>query len=84
MGGTTGVVEVHDILVSDKHAVALVRERAIRGERSLDFNRVVVYHVRNGKIVETWSHDYDPYALDESWAQKSSNRRDTEIPSEPL
>jgi ketosteroid isomerase-like protein len=59
------VVEFHDVLLSDEHAVALVIERAVRGERSLEFNRVFVYHLRDGKITKTWSRDYYPYALDE-------------------
>jgi ketosteroid isomerase-like protein len=68
LGGTIEVVAVHDVLVSDDHAVTLVVERAVRGDQSLDFNRVVVYHLRDGQIVETWSHDDDPYALDAFWA----------------
>lgn len=68
LGGHIEVVGFHDVLVSDEHAVALVVERAVRGERSLEFNRVVVYHMRDGKIAETWSHDYDPYALDQFWS----------------
>jgi uncharacterized protein len=68
LGGTIEVVEFHDVLVSEDHAVALVKERAVRGERSLEFNRVVVYHLHDGKIAETWSHDYDLYALDEFWS----------------
>jgi ketosteroid isomerase-like protein len=68
LGGTIEVVKFHDVLVSEEHAVALVKERAVRGERSLEFNRVVVYHLRDGRITETWSHDYDPYALDEFWS----------------
>jgi ketosteroid isomerase-like protein len=68
LGGTIQVVSVHDVLASNEHAVMLVTERAVRGRRHLDFNRVVVYHVRNGKIVETWSYDYDPTALDEFWS----------------
>ena len=68
LGGTIDVVAFHDVLVSDDHAVTLVTERAVRGDQSLEFNRVVVYHLRDGKIVETWSHDYDPYVLDAFWA----------------
>jgi ketosteroid isomerase-like protein len=68
LGGTIEVVEFHDVLASEDHAVALVKERAVRGQRSLEFNRVVVYHLRGDKIVETWSHDYDLYALDEFWS----------------
>jgi ketosteroid isomerase-like protein len=68
LGGTIEVVEFHDVLASEDHAVALVKERAVRGERTLEFNRVVVYHLRDDKIAETWSHDYDLYALDEFWS----------------
>jgi ketosteroid isomerase-like protein len=68
LGGTIEVVEFHDLLTSEEHAVALVRERAIRGAHTLDFDRVVVYHTRDHRIVETWSYDFDPYALDEFWA----------------
>jgi ketosteroid isomerase-like protein len=68
LGGTIEVVEVRDVLVGEEHAVALVKERAVRGERSLTFHRVVVYRIAGGEIVETWSHDYDLYALDEFWS----------------
>jgi hypothetical protein len=50
-----------------EHAVALVKERAVRGERSLEFDRVNVYRLHGGKIVELWYYDDDPYALDEFW-----------------
>ena len=43
------MVGFHDVLVSDEHAVALVRELAVREERSPEFNRVVVYHLRDGR-----------------------------------
>ena len=68
LGGTMELVEVREVLIGKEHAVALVRERAIRGERSLDFDRVNVYRLRGGKISEIWSYDSDPYALDEFWA----------------
>jgi hypothetical protein len=68
LGGTIEVVGFHDLLVSEDHAVALVTERAIRGERSLDFNRVVVYHVNGEHITETWSYDWDPESLSKFWS----------------
>jgi ketosteroid isomerase-like protein len=68
LGGTIEVVSIHDVLTSEDHAVALVRERAVRGDRALDFDRVVIYHLEAGQIVETWSYDFDPYALDAFWA----------------
>jgi ketosteroid isomerase-like protein len=67
-GGTVELVEVREVLLGAEHAVALVKERAVRGERSLEFDRVNVYHLREGKIVEIWSYDSDPYALDEFWS----------------
>jgi ketosteroid isomerase-like protein len=73
LAGRIEVVGFHDLLVGPDHAVALVTERAIRGERSLLFNRVVVYHLRGGQIVETWSHDYDLYAIDEFWAEDAAS-----------
>jgi hypothetical protein len=68
LGGRIEVVEVHTFLSDADHAVVLVHERAVRGERTLDFNRVVVYHTADDLITETWSYDFDPYALDEFWA----------------
>jgi ketosteroid isomerase-like protein len=68
LDGAIEMVACHDVLAGDDHVVALVRERAVRDERSLEFDRVVAYHMRDGKIVETWSYDHDPYALDAFWA----------------
>jgi|SRR5215207_4710830 len=68
LGGTIELVEVYDVLFSAAYAVALVKEREVRGKRSLMFNRVNVYRMRDGKITELWSYDSDPYALDEFWA----------------
>jgi uncharacterized protein len=68
LGGTVEAVAVEDLLVGSERAVALVRERAIRGERVLEFDRVNVYRLRDGQIAEIWSYDFDPYALDEFWA----------------
>jgi hypothetical protein len=41
-----------------------VRERAIRGEQVLEFDRVNVYRLRDGQIVGIWSYDFGPNALD--------------------
>ena len=68
LGGTIELAEVHEVLFGAEHVVALVRERAVRGERTLEFERVNVYSLGGGKIVEIWAYDYDSYALDEFWA----------------
>ena len=66
--GSVELAEVHDVLVGPEYAVALVKERAVRRERSLEIERVNVYRLRHGKLSELWSYDADPYALDEFWS----------------
>src|SRR5215204_3691849 len=68
LGGTIELVEVYDVIFSAEHAVAWVKERAVRGGRSLVFDRVNVYRMSDGKIRELWTYDSDPYALDEFWS----------------
>ncbi len=68
LGGTIELAEVHEVLMGAEHVVALVRERAVRAERTLEFERVNVYSLGGGKIVEIWAYDHDPYALDEFWS----------------
>jgi ketosteroid isomerase-like protein len=63
--GGTFRVEVHDILANDEHAVALAVARAERGGRTWEDNAVLVFHIRNGKVAETWLHPTDQYAGDE-------------------
>ena len=58
------IVEIHDVLVSDDHAVGLVRERFCSGGRCVDTDRVVVYELRAGKIAEIRTYDSDVYAYD--------------------
>ncbi len=61
------VAAFHDVLFSDDHAVALVEERAHRGERTVRYRRVMIFHVRNHKISEIWTIAHDPYELDQFW-----------------
>ena len=58
-------VELQDVLANDEHAVALLTARSERAGKQWDDNTVVVYHIRNGKITEVWSHATDQYAVDE-------------------
>ena len=58
LGGTVEAVAIQDLLVGSERAVALVRE----------FDRVNIYRLRDDQIVEIWSYDFDPYALDAFWA----------------
>ena len=59
---------VHEILGDDTHVVGLDRVTARRGDRTLDMNRVVIAHVRDGKLSEVWLVPEDQYAFDEFWS----------------
>jgi len=61
------LVAVHDVLTSDGHGVILAQERWERDGRTLDLNRVLVYHTRDGKLAECWIYDEDQRAVDEFW-----------------
>ncbi len=61
-------VEVHDILGSDDHGVALVTVRGQRSGKSLEQPYAHVCHFRGGRLVESWILDFDPYTVDEFFA----------------
>jgi len=62
------LLEIHDALASDDHAVILARERFERDGRCLEAKRVLVYHIRDDELVEAWIYDEDQRALDEMWS----------------
>lgn len=68
LSGGTYKVELHDLLANDDHVVALSRETASRQGKRLDSLSVQVYHVKQGKIVESWSFVQDDPAYDEFWS----------------
>jgi uncharacterized protein len=63
--GGTFRVELHDVLANDEHAVSLYVARGEREGRTLEDKSVLVSHIRNGKLVETWGYSEDQYVLDE-------------------
>jgi ketosteroid isomerase-like protein len=59
-------IEIHDILANDEHVVALTTANAERQGKSLNNAKgVQVFHIRNGKVTESWFHSGDQYADDE-------------------
>ena len=66
--GGTFKVEVHDILGSDDHAVALATASAQRNGKSINEPYAHVCHFRDGKLTEAWILDFDPYKVDEFFA----------------
>lgn len=63
------LVEIHDVLASDDHAVILARERFERDGRQLEVRRVLLYHIRDGRLAEGWIYDDDQRAVDEWWSR---------------
>jgi uncharacterized protein len=65
--GGTFKVELHDVLANDEHAIALQTATGEREGKTLNDNGVGVYHVKDGKVTESWLHPGDPYVIDEFW-----------------
>jgi uncharacterized protein len=66
-GGTIRI-ELHDVIGNDEHVVALTTVRAERAGRQLADNSIQLFHVRDGKATEVWTHPADLYASDEFWS----------------
>jgi ketosteroid isomerase-like protein len=63
--GSTFRVELHDVLATDEHAVALYTARGERaGKQQLNDNQVLICHIRDGKASELWVQATDLYTLD--------------------
>lgn len=66
LSGGTHRLEIHDVLANNEHAVALLRAKAERDDKTFDMN---VAHVwRQGKAAELWILPGDQYAFDEFWS----------------
>jgi uncharacterized protein len=59
--------ELHDVVASDDHAVALTHATASRGDHQYDGQDAWVFHLRQGAIAEAWWRPGDLYAADEFW-----------------
>ena len=68
LSGGTVRPELHDVLVSNDHTVALTTIRAQRAGRQLQLNIVHVIHSANGKATEIWTSSSDPAAAAEFWS----------------
>ena len=62
------LVEVHDVLAGAGHGAVMAKERWEREGKTLDVQRVLVYHVRDGLLDECWIFDDDQRAVDEFWS----------------
>jgi len=66
-GGTYGV-DVQDVLASDDHVVALVREHGQREGATLDAPEAHVWRMRDGRAAEFWAYRADSDAVDAFWS----------------
>jgi len=60
--------DLHDVLVSDDHTVALATIRAQRAGKRLQLNLVHVIHSEDGKATEIWTHSSDPAGAAHFWS----------------
>jgi hypothetical protein len=68
LSGGTVRPQLHDVLVSTDHTVALTTIRAERAGKHLQLNLVHVIHAENGKATEVWTHSSDPAAAAQFWS----------------
>ena len=55
--------DVHDVLASDDHVIALGTATATIGGRSLTYRTAEIYHVGNGQVTERWAFSDDTKAI---------------------
>ena len=60
--------ELHDVLSSSSHTVALAIIRAERAGKQLELNVVHVIHAENGRATEVWTHSPDPATAAGFWS----------------
>jgi ketosteroid isomerase-like protein len=60
--------ELHDVVANEQHAVGLHVNTARRAGRSLNLKEVLVFHLRDGKVVEAWEQYEDSQTMDEFFA----------------
>jgi ketosteroid isomerase-like protein len=66
--GGTFRATLHDVVANDEHAIGLHSSDAERDGHTIRSPTVLVFHIRDGKLAETWSHHYDQHDFDAFWA----------------
>lgn len=57
-----------DAVANDEHVVGLHTSDTERDGPQVRSPTALVFHVQDGRIVETWSHHYNQHEFDEFWA----------------
>lgn len=66
--GGTFRAELHDVVANEEHVVGLHTDTAQRGGKSLNAKEALVFHLRDGQVVEAWEHFEDSQTWDEFFA----------------
>ncbi len=57
--------ELHDVIASEEHVVGLHTATGERQGRRLSEHQALVFHLRDGRVVEAWEHSEDSRRVDE-------------------
>ena len=68
LSGGTLKVEVHDILASDRHAVALISDHLTRRSETIQIRTAHVWRFEDGKPVAWYEYPRDMYQYDTIWS----------------
>ncbi len=63
--GGTFRAELHDVIASDEHVVGLHTSTGERQGRRVSEHEALVFHLRDGRVVEVWEHYEDSRTMDE-------------------
>ena len=66
--GGTLKVEIHDILASDRHAVALTSVKFLKNGQAVEYRSAQVWRIENGKPVAWYEYLRDSYQFDAIWS----------------
>jgi uncharacterized protein len=58
------LISIVDVMAGPRRAVIIARESFERDGRRAEFERVLVYAIKDGKLHECWVHDDDRAAVD--------------------
>lgn len=66
--GGTFSVQVHDLLASEGHVVALTRLQGTRNDKSLSWDEAHIWHLKDGVATEFWNALTEGSEVDEFWS----------------
>jgi uncharacterized protein len=68
LSGGSFRLEMHDLIASEDHVVALCTQHGNRNDKTMNAAGAHVWHLRDGKATEFWGLVDDMYATDEFWS----------------